>query len=114
MPLEESREAAKLVVETSGIFSSFWHWVIAAIGTMLSGIGVALVALWGHLTGRIAALEKSHVTDLRLKEHIVDENARFDVLFDKHDRMMLKYDHLMDELSRVAQAVARIEGKLDK
>ena len=100
MPIEPAKEAAKLVVESTGILSSIWEWIIAGIGTALSG-------LWLHITRRLSRIEQNQVTSTRLDSHIIDEERKFSTLFDKHDS-------LLDKVSSIAASVARIEGKLGK
>lgn len=100
MPIEQAKEAAKMVVETSGIFSAIWQWIVG-------GIGAGLIGLWGHITGRVKKLEETHVTSEQLRDHIDSEDLKFNALFEKADKMG-------DKLSNIAESVARIEGKLNK
>lgn len=100
MPVEQAKDAAKLVVEASGVFGEIWKWLIGVLGA-------GLVGLWGHITGRVAALEKNQVTEARLQKHENIEDEKFNVLFDKNER-------LIEKVSEIQSSVARIEGKLDR
>ena len=99
-PVEQAKEVMKVAVETSGAFSSIWHYIIGGLATGVAG-------MWGHLTGRIGKLEDRIVGKEAFDKHVIDENSRFDVLFDKHDK-------LLDQVTTIGRSVARIEGKLDK
>ena len=100
MPQEAVKEAAKVIVETSGSFSEVWAWATG-------GLGAVGAALWGHVTGRLKKIEGQMVTAAYLKEHVDDENKKFEALFTKHDAMINK-------VGSIAESVARIEGKLDQ
>ena len=97
---DQTKEVAKVVVETSGSLGAFWQWLIGGIGTCVIGV-------WGHVTGRIKKLEDTVVTAKVLKDHIDDENDKFSELFAKHERTM-------EKLSVIGEAVARIEGKINR
>lgn len=100
MPIDQAKEAAKLAVETSGVWSNIWQW-------LLGGVCASGVAVWSHLTGRIRVLEERAVTSEKLSEHIADEQQKFEALFNRHD-------HLIDTVSEIRESVARIEGRLEK
>ena len=97
---DSAKEVVKVAVETSGSLSTFWQWLIGGIGTCVVGV-------WGHVTGRIKKLEDTVVTAKVLKDHIDDENDKFVELFRKHEMAM-------EKLSVIGQAVARIEGKINR
>lgn len=98
MPIETAKEVGKVVVETTGTFSSLWQWIVTAIGGGLMG-------LWGHITGRVKELEKHQVTESMLRDHIDDESQKFDAIF-------TKTDHMNEKLHSIGESVARIEGAL--
>lgn len=100
MPQDTVREATKVVVETSGAFSNLWAWATG-------GLGAAGAALWRHVTGRLNKIEDRMVTAAVLKEHMDDENKKFELLFTKHDG-------IINKVGSIAESVARIEGKLDQ
>ena len=100
MPVEQAKEAAKVLVETSGSLSGVWSWIITALGG-------SVVGLWGHVTGRIKKLEDTIATSTMLKDHIEDENEKFNAIFEK-------MDHSADKISTIAASVARIEGVLSR
>ena len=76
-------------------------WVRWAVG----GIAGGIILVWGHITGRIKALEASSITHMMLKDHITNEEKTFDVLF-QNQRETTK------AISEISKSVARIEGKL--
>lgn len=98
MPLEGAKEVAKVAVETSG---SAMGWIVAALG----GVGASIAGIWKHIHSRVSILEQSIVTHNTLREHINDEEEKFQALFNKHDTVI-------DKINNIGNAVARIEGKL--
>ena len=100
----DEKEAAKLVVETSGSFTEIWRWIMGATGAGLLG-------LWGHITSRVKKLEDSSSTLVsiraELSNHIEDETIKFTDLLSKHDS-------LSRDMPVVRETVARIAGKLSK
>lgn len=100
MPIDTAKDAAKVVVETSGSFSGFWQWLVSITGAGVLGI-------WGHITGRIKKLEDTLVTAQAFDKHIMDEELKFKELMSKHDI-------LLGKISEIGHSVARIEGRLDK
>jgi hypothetical protein len=100
MPSEITKEVAKIAIETSGTFSHIWEIIV-------SGIGIVLAGMWAHITGRLKKVEEGHVTAQMLKQHLDDENDKFRELFSKHDGVI-------EAVSDIRAAVARIEGKLSQ
>lgn len=98
MPVEQIKEATKVIVEASGSLAGVWQWIITAIGG-------ALVGLWSHLTGRLKKLEETVTTQDIMREHAAQEEKKFDALFASH-RI------IMEEVTIIGKSVARIEGKL--
>lgn len=96
MPVDQAKEAAKVVIETSGTFAGIWEYVV-------SGIGAGILGLLGY----VRKLEKNGITRAQFKEHIETDIEKFDLLFGKHDKVL-------EKVSSIAESVARIEGKLDK
>jgi hypothetical protein len=80
---------------------SWGEWARWATGGVVAGV----VLVWGHLTGRIKALENTIVTHRTLEQHIDSEEKQFDVLFN-HQRETSK------AIAEIGKSVARIEGKL--
>ena len=98
MPVEETKEAARIAVEASGGFSSIWGWSMGVIGT-------GIMAVFGHITGRIKKLEENTIKKEHFKAHEKEESEKFDTLFDKHDKTF-------EKVSSIQSSVARIEGQL--
>ena len=92
MPIETTKDVAKVVTENVSAWSSIWQWTIG-------GIGTGLVGMWGHVTGRLKKLEETLVTAQQMKEHTEQEDKKFEDLF--------------HEVREIGKAVARIEGKLE-
>ena len=80
---------------------SVGEWARWAVGGVVGGA----VLVWGHLTGRIKALENTIVTHRILEQHIYNEEKQFDVLF-THQRETSK------AIAEIGKSVVRIEGKL--
>ena len=101
---DNTKEVAKVVVETSGVAMT---WIAASFATL----GSAVVAMWKYITSRISKIELDASLAAVIKndfdKHIRDENVKFDALFTKHD-------HLIEAVSTIRESVARIEGKLDR
>ena len=100
MPVDTGKEVVKVAVEASGSLAEWWRWVIG-------GCGAGVVALWGHITGRVKVLEDTAITGKALKEHIDYENEKFRVLFEQSTGNA-------EILTQVRESVARIEGRLEK
>lgn len=77
------------------------NWVRWVVGGIVGGI----LLVWGHITGRLKALENTIVTHRILEQHIDNEQKQFDVLFN-HQRETSK------AIAEIGKSVARIEGKL--
>ena len=99
MPLEPLKE----VVQTPGFFGA----VIDVLKWFFGIIGAGVVVMWGGLTGRIKKLEETSASTQILRDHIEDENRKFDALFDNHKDQS-------EKISKIAESVARIEGVLSK
>ena len=95
MPVDGAKEVAKVVVESS---PGLLQWAVG-------GLGAGLAVIWGHITGRIKKMEETAVSAAALKEHIDEENEKFRELFTKHDG-------IIEKVSEISNAVARIEGAL--
>jgi len=107
VPIESAKEAAKAVVETPGILPSLLNW----FGAVLLGAGATIAAMWRRMGMRLSRVEReaslAAVIKQDLANHTTDENLKFAELFRKHDNMA-------DKLHNVGEAVARIEGKLER
>lgn len=100
MPVETAKEAAKVVIETSGTVVA---WVAATVAAMLSSIA----ALWKYFTTKLSRIEQDAINAAVIKKdldsHIRDENGKFEALFRKHD-------DLHETVTTIRESVARIEG----
>mgnify|MGYP001375860306 CR=1 FL=1 len=106
MAPETIKEVAKIAVETSGEFTSIWRW---AVGTAGAGLGY----LWLHITGRITKVEDKMVGKEAFEKHVKDEDIKFELLFEKHEKMDAKHDRILEKISVIGESVARIEGSLN-
>ena len=97
MPVEQAKEAAKLVVETSGSLSGMWQWIIGSFG------GGGILGAIGYMV----RFERRMVSKTEFEKHTNAQEATFTTLFEKHDTVL-------DKVSSIQASVARIEGKLDK
>ena len=77
------------------------HWYETAAVTVTG----SAAWVWRHLTGRISDLEKKIVGQEAFDRHVLEQDAQFRRLYDKHDE-------IRDEVSDVKAGVARIEGTL--